>query len=52
MQPIGTHGGEVMYFGYACFRGELVFLNCDDIYMCVMHKQFELFELVLIPFMY
>ena len=24
-----THGGEVMYFGRVCFRGELGFLNCD-----------------------
>ena len=35
VQPIGTHGGEVMYF-----RGELGFLNCDDICMCVVNKQF------------
>ena len=42
MQPIGTHGGEVMYFGCVCLRGELDFLNCDDISMCVMNKQFEL----------
>ena len=46
MQPIGTHGGEVMYFGCACFRGELGFLNCGDICMCVMIKQFELLEFV------
>ena len=32
-------GGEVMYFGCVCFRGELGFLNCDDICMCVMNKQ-------------
>ena len=25
-----------------CFRGELVFRNCDDICMCVVNKQFEL----------
>ena len=31
VQPIGTHGGEVMYFGCICFRGELVSLNCDDV---------------------
>ena len=31
VQPIGTHGGEVMYFGCVCFRGEHGFLNCDDI---------------------
>ena len=41
VQPIGTHGGEVMYFGCVCFRGELGFLNCDDICMCVVNKQFE-----------
>ena len=29
VQPIGTHGGEVMYFGCVCFRGELGFLNCE-----------------------
>ena len=29
-----------MYFGG--FRGELGFLNCDDVYMCVVNKQFEL----------
>ena len=28
------------------FRGELGFLNCDDICMCVVNKQFELLELV------
>ena len=46
VQPIGTHGGEVMYFGYVCFRGELGFLNCDDICMCVVNKQFEFLEFV------
>ena len=44
VQPIGTHGGEVMYFGCVCFKGELGFLNCDDICMCVVNKQFELLE--------
>ena len=35
-----------------CFTGELGFLNCDDICMCVVNKQFELREFVfLIPFM-
>ena len=29
-----------------CFRGELGFLNCDDICICVMNKQFELVEFV------
>ena len=36
-----------MYFGCACFKGELGFLNCDDICMCVVNKKFELFELFL-----
>ena len=43
VQPIGAHGCEVMYFG---FRGELGFLNCDDICMCIVNKQFELLEFV------
>ena len=30
-----------MYFGYFGFRGELGFLNCDDVCMCVVNKQFE-----------
>ena len=51
VQPIGTHSSEVMYFGCVCFRGELGFLNCDDICMSVVNKQFELIEFVLIPFM-
>ena len=45
VQPIGTHG-EVMYFGCVCFKGELGFLNCDDICMCVVNKQFQLLEFV------
>ena len=49
MQHIGTHGGDVMYFRCVCFRGELDFVNCDDICMCVVNKQFELLELVFIP---
>ena len=35
-----------MYFWCVCFRGELGFLNCDDICMCVVNKQFELLEFV------
>ena len=27
-----------------CFRGELTFLNCDDICMCAVNKQFELLQ--------
>ena len=51
VQPIGTHGGEVMYFGRVCFRSELGFLNYDDICMCVVNKQFELLECVFDSFM-
>ena len=46
VKPIGTHDGEVMYFGCVCFRGDLGFLNCDDICMCVVNKQFGLLEFV------
>ena len=45
VQPIGVHCCEVMYFGcFGCFgfRGELGFLNCDVVCMCVVNKQFEL----------
>ena len=46
VQPIGSHGCEVMYFGCFGFRGELGFLNCDDVCMCVVNKQFEPLEFV------
>ena len=46
VQPIGAHGGKVMYFGCVCFRGELGFLNCDDICIYVVNNQFELFGFV------
>ena len=46
VELVCTHGGEVMYFECVCFRGELGFLNCDDICMCVVNKQFELLEFV------
>ena len=46
MQPIGAHCCEVMYFWCFGFRGELGFLNCDDVCMCVVNKQFELLEFV------
>ena len=46
MQLIAAHGGEVMYFGCVCFRGEVGFLNCDDICTCVLNKKFELLEFV------
>ena len=38
VQPIGSHGCEVMYFGCFCFRGEIIFLNYDDVCMCVVNK--------------
>ena len=41
MQHIRAPCGEVMYFGCFCFMGELGFLNCDDICMSVMNKQFD-----------
>ena len=46
VQPIGAHCCEIMYFGCFGFRGELGFLNWDDVCMCVVNKQFELLELV------
>ena len=44
VQPIGTHGGELCTLGV--FALGLGFLNCDDICMCVVNKQFELLEFV------
>ena len=41
MQSIGAHGVNVMYFVSFCFRGELGFLNCEAICMCVVYKFFE-----------
>ena len=46
VQPIVAHCCEVMYFGCFDFRGELGFLNCDYVCMCVVNKQFELLEFV------
>ena len=46
VQPIVAHCCEVMYFGCFDFRGDLGFLNCDDVSMCVVNKQFELLEFV------
>ena len=46
VQPIGTHGGEVMYFrGVFALEVSFGFLNCY-ICMCVLNKQFELLEFV------
>ena len=47
MQPIVAHCCEVIYFECFDFWGELGFLNCDDVSMCVVNKQFELLEFVL-----
>ena len=44
VQPIGARCSEVMYFGCFSFRGELDYLNCDDVCMCVANKQPELPE--------
>ena len=46
VQPIVAHCCEVMYFEGFDFRGELDFLNCDDICMCVVNEQFEFLEFV------
>ena len=46
VQPILAHCCEVMYFGCFDFRAELGFLNCDDVCMCIVKKQFELLEFV------
>ena len=46
VQHIVAHCCEVMYFGCLDFRGELGFLNCNEICMCVVNKQFELLEFV------
>ena len=46
VQAIGAHCCEVMYFRCFGFRVELSFLECDDICVCVVNKQFELLEFV------
>ena len=46
VQHIGSHSCEVMYFGCFGFMGEFGFLNCDDVCMCVVNKQFELLKFV------
>ena len=52
VQAIGAHGGEVMYFWSFCFSGELGFLNCDDICMCVVHNHFELLDFFYVDLQY
>ena len=37
---------KFMYLGCICSRGEIGFLKCDDICMCVVNKQFELLKFV------
>ena len=49
MQPIGAHCCEVMYCGCFGFRGELGFLNCDDV---CCDKQFKLLEFVYVDLQY
>ena len=51
VQAIGAHCCEVMYCGCFGFRGELGFLKCGDVCMCVVNKQVELLEFVLSLFM-
>ena len=46
VQPIDLHCCEVMYFVCFGFRGELGFLNCDDVCMCVVNKQFVFLQFV------
>ena len=46
MQPVGAHGGEVMYFGCFCFRCELGFLDCGDICMCVENNHYVHLEFI------
>ena len=38
VQLTGAYCCEVMYFGCFGFRGELDFLNCEDICMCIVNK--------------
>ena len=38
VQPIVAHCCKVMYFGCFGFWGDLGFLNCDDICMCVVNQ--------------
>ena len=48
VQPIIAHCCEVMYFVCFDFMCELGFLNCDDICMCVVNKQFDLLCVVVV----
>ena len=46
VQPIVAHCCDVMYFECLDFKGEIGFLNCDDVCMCVVNKQVELLKFV------
>ena len=46
VQPVGARCCEIMYFMCFGFRGELGFLNCDDVCLCVVNKQFEVLEFI------
>ena len=37
---------KLCIFGVFGFRGELGFVNCDDVCICVVNKQFELLKFV------
>ena len=50
MRPVGAHGGGVMHFWSVSFRGELAFLHCYDICMCVVNKHLSSSSLFSIPF--
>ena len=46
MWPVGPNSRVCWYFGSIRFRGELGFLNCDDVCMRVFDESFELLEFV------
>ena len=43
---VGSNSRVCWYFGSIRFRGELGFLNCDDVCMRVFDESFELLEFV------
>ena len=51
VKPIVAYCSEVMYFLDFDFRGELGFLTCDDICMCIVKNSLSSSRLFLIPFM-
>ena len=51
VQHIVAHCCKVMYFGCCDFRGELGFLNCDDVCMCVGISSLSSSSLFMSPFM-